>query len=204
MRALMKSNAPNLEDIKPEGPWKTPLTEQRIQSALAFGADCAKVEFGVDEAFRVPTPDVLQAIVVFSSAFERIAKYAWLQTTRNERIDEQTVRTIANDPLLASHYAIDIVSPHKVISVLRYVPIIDARGVSKRDGYEGMLPLYRTRLDKALYRQVIGFPYVHTFPYDSLNTERVDYFEVVVPWLSWFPMIGKIMTFFEVHSYLYH
>lgn len=206
MHATIHDLCETLETITPRGPWKAPLTSGQTQTALQFGIDAAaKAEgFAIDHAFRVPTEDRFKAFVTFSSAFERLAKYAWGRTIAAEPIDQQFVDMVANDKLLQTHYALDIVSSHPAISVMRYVPIIDFSGAPRRDGFEGMVPLRLTKLNKNVYRQVIAFPYVHAHPYNWQDRPNVDYFEAVVPWSPWLPIIGKLMTSFEVQMWRYH
>jgi hypothetical protein len=187
----------SLESIQPAGPWRTPLTESMTDTAMAFGIEAADQGRNIEEFFKIDADDDLGALVTFSSAFERIAQYALVQTKQSTHIDRAVVTEFANEPILATHYALDIVSPHKTISVMRFVAITNEFGVQKHDGYERMMTLHRAKLGKNVYRQVVAFPYDHPFPYNFSHT--ADSFEALVP--HWIPFLGKHMSVFYVQPW---
>lgn len=104
----------------------------------------------------------LQATVSVSTAFERIAVYACQQVARAEPIDSAFVEMIKSNPIFQTHYTLDIVSPHKVLSVLRFWSLgSDANGnpTPFPDSYEKMALVQRAQIAKGSYRQVVAFPY---------------------------------------------
>jgi hypothetical protein len=149
--------------FEPRGLWKAPLTDEQVSQAIDYGTQWAtKGEFPIQEAFLVEFNKDLQATVSVSTAFERIAVYACQQVARAEPIDSAFVEMINSNPIFQTHYTLDIVSPHKVLSVLRFWSLgSDANGnpTPFPDSYEKMALVQRAQIAKGRYRQVVAFPY---------------------------------------------
>ena len=118
-----------LTELKPTGLWRTPLTVRRIDAAIDFGRTYgAQGEDAIQEAFLLQYNETLKAMISISTAFERIAVYSAQQTARNEQIDSAFVETICQNPIFQTHYTLDFVSPHKLLSVMRFTADADERG----------------------------------------------------------------------------
>jgi hypothetical protein len=185
----------SLASIKPKGLWRTPLSTSQIEAAIGFGrSHGADGEAAIQEAFVLPFNDTLKAMISISTAFERIAVYAAQQTARNETIDPAFIDTICQNPIFATHYALDFISPHKLLSIMRYIASVREDGNIQPTDYEKMTVVYRNPIDTKSYRQVVALPYPRFM-------DGVDFFEVVVPK---FLVFGTAMSRFSVNLGLYH
>ena len=139
-----------LKRLKPEGLWRSPLTDEQVELAIGFGTKiAAQNELAIHDVFLVEVNSELEAVISFSTAFERLAVYASQQASRSERVDPVFVEGVRSLPIFRTHYALDIISPHKTLNVVRFFP-----GKS-----EQMTLVERTQLDRRRYRQVVAFPY---------------------------------------------
>jgi hypothetical protein len=184
----------SLASFKPVGLWRTPLAARQIDTAIDFGrAYGAQGELAIQDVFLLQYNETLKAMISISTAFERIAVYSAVQTARNEQIDSAFIETICQNPTFETHYTLDFVSPHKLLSVMRFTADDDENGNIK-SAYEKMTVVYRNSIDKKSHRQVVAFPY----PQYVAGT---DLFEVVVPK---FVVFATAMVRFAVDLSLYH
>jgi hypothetical protein len=94
-----------------------------VAHAIHFGmAMAAKGEFAIHDVFLVESNPKLQAAISVSTAFERLAVYASQQTHRGASVDPAFVDTVNHNPIFETHYALDITSPHKLLSIARFWP----------------------------------------------------------------------------------
>jgi len=185
----------SLADLKPEGLWRTPLSASQIEAAIGFGRGYgAQGEAAIQDAFALPYNDTLKAMISISTAFERIAVYAAQQTARNETIDAAFIDTICQNPIFTTHYTLDFISPHKLLSVMRFTGRLGEDGNIQPIDYDKMSVVYRNRIGSKSHRQVVAFAYPH-----FLN--GTELFEVVVPK---FLVFGTAMARFAVDLRAYH
>jgi hypothetical protein len=187
---------------KPLGLWKGPLTDEQVSQAIAFGTEmAAQGEKAVHDAFLVEFNQTLQAVISVSTAFERIAVYASQQTLCSETINPAFIEIVRNNHIFETHYTLDFVSPHKLLSVLRFWssgsddegrprPFPDRRLA----GFENMKLVQRVELTKGMYRQIVAFPYR-----DKLD--NMDCYEVAVQKLLF---LSGAMSRFQVLLIDYH
>jgi hypothetical protein len=185
----------SLAGLKPKGLWRSPLSASQIEAAIEFGREYGeKGEVAIQDAFLVEYNHTLQATISISTAFERIAVYAAQQTARKEQTDSAFIETICHNPIFETHYTLDFISPHKLLSVMRFTGRLGADGNVKPIDYEKMGVVYRNRNGSKSHRQVVAFPY----PY---YLDGAEFFEVVVPK---FFVFGTAMARFTVDLRLYH
>jgi hypothetical protein len=154
-------------------------------------------ETAIQEFFLVEFNRELQAMISVSTAFERIAAYACQQVARSEAIEPAFVEALRTNPTFHTHYTLDIVSPHKLLSVLRFwASGSDDKGKPRPfpDSYEKMQLVHRVKLGNGSYRQVVAFPYR-----DELDGGEC--FEVAVQKLLF--LSGTTVRFW-VHLQQYH
>lgn len=139
-----------LRRLKPEGLWRAPFTDEQVEQAIAFGiATAAEGELAIHEVFNIEVNKATEAIVNCSTLFERLAVLAAQQTSRNEPIDRDQIDAMRHNPVFATHYTLDIISPHKSLNVVRFFP-------GERVEME---VAYRAQLANGSHRLVAAFPY---------------------------------------------
>jgi hypothetical protein len=122
-----------------------------VAQAIHFGATrAAQGEFAIHDVFLVESNPKLKATISVSTVFERLAVYASQQTHRVEPIDPAFVDIVRNLPIFETHYALDIMSPHKLLRVVRFWPVGSRAEMSIVD---------QEQLAKGSYRQIVAFPY---------------------------------------------
>lgn len=187
-------------DLKyaPCGLWRGPLTDDQVSQAIAFGTESAAAgEIAIQKEFLARFIPETQMMISVSTAFERIAVYVAQQVYRSEVIDQAVIESFRSNPIFETHYALDIVSPHKLLSVLRFYMVgYDDEGNPKPypGSYEKMKLISRSALGAGSYRQVVAFAYPPKLDDDEC-------FEIAI---QRFMFLSTAITRFEVRLAWYH